>query len=276
MSGNRAVLSVDVESFAHTPAYRRASGEVSDPEAIGPDAMDRILATLDDHDADATFFVVSEVAERFPDAVADAAAAGHEIGSHTHTHPLLTDVSGAQRREELRRSKEILESVTGASVDGFRAPAFDVSADHFDLVADAGYGYDSSVAPCRSVFGWYDGEWSVRRPTPAGRLREGAPDRLTELPIAVMPGLRLPLTGAWLRLLGVRYALAGMRWLARQGVVPVLYVHPWEFVRLPAIEGVPRRVYVRTGEWMWRALDRLLSAPFEFVTAGEVVREARA
>lgn len=276
MSRPRAVLSVDVESFAHTPAYRRASGAAPDPEAVGPDAMDRVLATLADHDADATFFVVSEVAERFPDAVAGAAAAGHEIASHTHTHPLLTDVSPERRREELHRSKEILESVTGEAVEGFRAPAFAVGDDHFELVADAGYRYDSSVAPCRSVLGWYGGEWSVRRPTPAGDLRDGAPDGLTELPVAVMPWLRLPLTGAWLRFFGVRYALAGMRWLARQGVAPVLYVHPWEFASLPAVEGVPRRVYVRTGEWMWRALDRLLSAPFEFVTAGEVVREARA
>ncbi len=276
MSRPRAVLSVDMESFAHTPAYRRATGSAPDPGAVGPDAMDRLLATLDAHDADATFFVVSEVAERFPDAVAEAAAAGHEIGSHTHTHPLLTDLSREQRREELRRSREVLESATGGPVDGFRAPAFDVADDHFELVADAGYRYDSSVAPCRSVFGWYDGEWSVRRPTPAGVLRDGAPDDLTELPVGVMPGLRLPLTGAWLRFFGVRYALAGMRWLARRGVVPVLYVHPWELASLPAVEGVPRRVYVRTGAWMWRALERLLSAPFEFVTAGEVVREARA
>jgi hypothetical protein len=86
-----------------------------------------------------------------------------------------------------------------------------------------------------------------------------------------MPGVRLPLTGTWLRFFGVRYTVLGMRLLARRGIAPVLYVHPWEFADLPAVDGVPRRVYVRTGEWMRKAVQRLLDQPFEFVTARSVV-----
>lgn len=266
----RAVLSVDVESFAHTPAYRAASGTLDDPEAIGPDAMDRLLATLEAHEATATFFVVSEVAERFPDAITNAAASGHEVASHTHTHPFLPDLTREARREELKRSRDVLEAITGSRVDGFRAPAFERSDDHFEHLADAGYRYDSSVAPCRSVFGWYDDDWSSQRPVSVGVHRADVHTRLTELPVAVMPGLRLPLSGAWLRFFGVHYTLAGMHWLARRRITPILYVHPWELVALPDVEGVPRRVTVRTGDWLWRALDRLLGSSFEFVTAREV------
>lgn len=275
MSQQRAVLSVDVESFGHTPAYRAANGTLDDPGAIGPDAMDRLLATLEAHDAAATFFVVSEVAERFPDAVTAAAASGHEVGSHTHTHPFLPDITRAERREELQHSREVLEAITGGTVDGFRAPAFDRSDDHAELLADTGYRYDSSVAPCRSVFGWYDDDWSSQRPTAIDSLRAGDAGRLPELPIAVMPGLRVPLSGAWLRFFGVHYTLAGMHWLAHRGIVPILYIHPWELVSLPPVEGVPRRVTVRTGAWLWQAIDRLLSSSFEFVTAREVAQEVR-
>lgn len=271
----RAVLSIDFESFAHTPAYRSASGSIPDPEAVGPGTMERLLSALDTHDADATFFVVSEVAQRYPDRIVAAADAGHEIASHTHSHPLLTDCTLTERREELEQSREVLHSVTGADVDGFRAPAFDFGDDHFELLADAGYSYDSSVAPCRSIPGWYGGEWDVHEPTPASVLREGAPESLTELPIAVMPGLGLPLTGTWIRFFGVHYTLLGMQLLARRGITPVLYVHPWELATLPAVEGVPKRVYVRTGAWMWRAIERLLASDFAFVTAREVVEEAR-
>lgn len=274
MSQQRAVLSVDFESFAHTPAYRAASGTLDDPGAIGPGTMDRLLATFEAHDATATFFVVSEVAERFPDAITDAAAAGHEVASHTHTHPFMPDISREERVEELQHSKEVLESITGATVDGFRAPAFERSDDHVELLADTGYRYDSSVAPCRSVFGWYDDDWSSQRPTSIGVHRAGESARLTELPIAVMPGLRLPLSGAWLRFFGVHYTLAGMHWLSYQGIVPILYIHPWELVSLPDVEGVPSRVTVRTGEWLWRAIDRLLASPFEFVTSREVAEVA--
>jgi hypothetical protein len=275
MANPRAVLSIDFESFAHTPAYRGASGSVPNPEDIGPGTMERLLSTLENHDADATFFVVSEVAQRHPDRIVAAAEAGHEIASHTHTHPLLSDCDSEQRCEELVRSREVLQSVTGTDVAGFRAPAFDFVDDHFDLLADAGYSYDSSVAPCRSIPGWYGGEWDIHEPTPVSDLRDGAPESLTELPIAVMPGLGLPLTGTWIRFFGVRYTLLGMRLLARKGITPVLYVHPWELATLPRVEGVPRRVYVRTGAWMWRAVARILASEFEFVTARDVVGESR-
>jgi len=271
---SRAILSIDFESFAHTLAYRNASGSIRNPEDVGPGEMERLLDTFAEHDVDATFFVVSEVAQRHPGRIVAATEDGHEIASHTHTHPLLTDCTAAQRRDELLHSREVLESVTDASVTGFRAPTFDFGDDHFQLLAESGYEYDSSVAPCRSIPGWYGGEWSVREPTPASALQDGAPDSLTELPIAVMPGLGLPLTGTWIRFFGVHYTLLGMRLLARRGIVPVLYVHPWELATLPTVEGVPRRVYVRTGEWMWRALEHLLSSDFAFVTAGEIAEEA--
>jgi hypothetical protein len=56
-----------------------------------------------------------------------------------------------------------------------------------------------------------------------------------------------------------------MYWLARRGVAPVLYVHPWELVDLPEIRGVPERIYVRSGAYMRRAVERILATPFEFV-----------
>ena len=78
----------------------------------------------------------------------------------------------------------------------------------------------------------------------------------------------------WLRFFGPRYTVAGMKLLARRGIAPVLYVHPWELVDLPAVEGVPRRVYVRTGDWMRRAVEYILDQPFDFTTARSVVAEA--
>jgi peptidoglycan/xylan/chitin deacetylase (PgdA/CDA1 family) len=277
MSTPRAVLSVDLESFQQLPAYRTASGSLDGTDAeraLGISVVDGLCDRLAAHDAEATFFVVGELAERYPDTVATVADAGHEIASHTHTHRNLSELATAERRTELERSRETLERVTGAEVTGFRAPSFDVPDGHFAAVAAAGYGYDSSVVPCRSIPGWYGGEWSARRPCTGPDLVDGAPRDIEELPVAVMPGLRLPLTGAWLRLFGVRYALLGMSLLASQGITPVLYVHPWEFCSLPDVAGVPRRVYARTGGWMWRALDRLLGSDFEFVTARSALAAA--
>lgn len=269
----RAVLSVDFELFEHTPAVRNAAGDL--PETgVGLDGGRFLREAFEDHDAATTWFVVSEVAEEFPDAVRSLATEEHEIGSHTRTHQLLTDLNPEERRAQLQASREALQTVTGREVAGFRAPAFDFPADHFEALAAAGYDYDSSVVASRAIPGWYGGEYELQRPAPARTVQAGAPPELSELPVSVMPRLRLPLTGTWLRFFGPRYTIWGMRWLARRNITPVLYVHPWELVDLPAVEGVPGRVYWHTGAWMRRAVNRILGTEFQFVTAREALAAA--
>ncbi|MEF8784285.1 MAG: polysaccharide deacetylase family protein [Haloarculaceae archaeon] len=267
----RAALSVDVEFFSHMPAYRGASG-TTDLTAVGYNGIGFLLDSFADTGGAGTFFTVSEIAESHPDTVATIAER-HELGSHTHTHRHLTELSAADRRAELTDSKQLLEDASGTEVTGFRAPSFDFADDHFKMLADTGYEYDSSVVPCRSIPGWYGGEYEVRRPVPASAVRPGAPDTLTEVPVAVMPGVQLPLTGTWIRFFGVQYTLLGMKLLACHDIAPVLYVHPWELVDLPAVEGVPSRVYWRTGEYMRRAVRRILDTDFEFVPVGQLAEE---
>ncbi|MDS0221574.1 polysaccharide deacetylase family protein [Haloarcula sp. S1AR25-5A] len=269
---NRAVLSIDFELFTQTPAYRSASG-TTDRDGVGLDGGRFFREILAEYDATSTAFVVSEVAETHPDAVRALADSGLEIASHTHTHQLLSDLDSDGRRAELSQSKAVLERVTGDVVSGFRAPAFDITDDHFDLLADTGYTYDSSVVSSRSIPGWYGGEYDVHEPVPATEIRADAPATITEFPASVMPGLQLPLTGTWLRFFGPRYTILGMKLLARRGITPMLYVHPWELVDLPAVEGVPTRVYVRTGDWMRRAVERILKQDFEFTTARAVLED---
>ncbi|MFB6150390.1 MAG: polysaccharide deacetylase family protein [Haloarculaceae archaeon] len=268
-----AALSVDFEFFTHLPAYRGARG-TTDATDLGVEGVERLCDAFESAGAAGTWFTVGDIAEDYPSVLGRVADGGHEIASHTHTHQHLSELDAPDRRFELVRSKERLEAATGADVDGFRAPSFDLADDHFAELADAGYEYDSSVVPCRSIPGWYGGEFDTCRPSPATDVDPGAPPGFREVPVAVMPRLRLPLTGTWIRFFGVNYTLAGMYWLARRGVPPVLYVHPWELSDLPAVEGVPRRVYFRTGSYMRRAVERILDADFEFVTVRSLAENA--
>jgi len=268
-----AAVTIDVELFSQTPAYRAASGS-ADREGIGLDGLEFLLDALEDANATTTCFVVSKIAEAHPEAVRSIVEAGHEIGSHTRTHRLLTDLEPGERYEELVRSKERLESTTGATISGFRAPAFDFGPDHFHALSAAGYGYDASVVASRAIPGFYGGEYRLQRPVPATQVDPTAPDSITAIPTSVMPGLRLPLTGFWLRLFGVHYTILGMKLLARRGIAPVLYVHPWEFVDLPDVEGVPRRVTFRTGTWMRRAVERILDQPFAFRSLWQILEDS--
>jgi hypothetical protein len=277
-----AALSVDLEFFQHAPAYRTATGTADRP-AIGREGVDFLLDAFEAAGATGTFFTVSDIVADHS-AMLDRVARRHELGSHTHSHRHLSELSADERRDELAGSRARLEAATGADVVGFRAPSFDVADDHFSLLSETGYEYDSSVVPCRSIPGWYGGEWDTWRPSPASAVaRDATADLsaapatadLTEVPLAVMPGLRLPLTGTWIRFFGVRYTILGMKLLARRNIAPVLYVHPWELVDLPEIEGVPSRIYVRSGAYMRRAVERILAEPFEFVPVGALAEDVR-
>lgn len=266
-----AALSVDVEFFSHLPAYRGAGG-TTDRTGVGSDGIEFLIDAFDDTGGTGTFFIVSDIADTHPELITTIAEQ-HEVGSHTHTHRHLSELSRGERRTELKQSKERLEAVCGVDITGFRAPSFDFTDDHFELLADTGYTYDSSVNPCRSIPGWYGGVYNTRHPVPASIVNSTAPVGLTEVPVAVMPGLGLPLTGTWIRFFGVGYTLLGMKLLARRGITPVLYVHPWELVDLPAVEGVPSRVYWRTGAYMRRAIQRILRTDFEFVSVGQLAAD---
>lgn len=269
---NKAVLSIDYERFSDIPATRN----VDLPEQGGDVALAGI-EWLRERFAEAgvstTIFAVSDFAEATPETIEGLTDDGHEIASHTCTHRHLSDLNPDERRGELERSRTSLERLCGRPVLGFRAPSFDIPADHFESVSEAGYAYDSSVVPSRSIPGWYGGRFDAMAPTAASTLVESAPAELTEVPLAVWPRLRLPLSGAWLRFFGVRYVLVGMHRLSRLGITPVLYVHPWELANPPRVDGVSRRVYWRTGPYARRAVDRLLDSAFDFVPIRDVLAE---
>jgi peptidoglycan/xylan/chitin deacetylase (PgdA/CDA1 family) len=272
-SKKRAAVTVDFELFRHTPAFRSANGTLTD-DSLGLEAAEYLLDVFDDADATATFFIVSEVANEYPEVIKRISNAGHEIASHTHTHQLLPEIKPSDRYEELRLSRQILEQVTNQSVSGIRAPAFELYDGYFRDLNTAGYEYDSSVNPCRAIPGWYGGDYDVRRSVSTAVVDPSAPSELVEVPIAVSPYIRLPVGGAWMRLLGRKYTLWGTQTIAARGIPPVIYTHPWEFVDLPEIAGVPRRVTWRTGNWMCETLERILALPLDFVSVAKIASDA--
>lgn len=91
--------------------------------AWDPENLPEILKTLEAHGARATFFAVGQWAEDNPDAIKAIGSAGHEIGSHSNTHPDMTGLSEEAVREELRRSRERIKKAGGGSAALFRAPS---------------------------------------------------------------------------------------------------------------------------------------------------------
>lgn len=88
-----------------------------------PEDTPRILDALDRHQARATFFLIGERAERYPELVAEILRRGHEVAHHTHTHPARSFwCAGPKRvRAELDRALEAFKRA-GAAPRWFRPP----------------------------------------------------------------------------------------------------------------------------------------------------------
>lgn len=256
-------LTIDVEDYfqvsAFAPHIDRADWDAR--ECRVERNVDRILAILDQHRTQATFFTLGWIAERYPALVRAIVAQGHELASHGYGHQRVSDLTPAAFSADIERTKALLEDLSGQAVLGYRAPSFSIGEKNlwaFDCLARAGYRYSSSIYPIR-----HDHYGMPDAPRFAHAVRPG----LMEVPITTLrlAGRNFPSSGGgYFRLLP--YALS--RWMLRRvnegdGQSAIFYFHPWEIdVDQPRIAGIGAKTRFRhyvNIERMERRLQQLLS-----------------
>ena len=227
----RHFFTVDVEEYFQVVAlapYAPMAKWESFPTRVEA-SIDEVLALMARHDALGTFFTVGWVAERHPEMMRRIVAAGHEVASHTYDHLRITHQSREHFRESVRKTKRIIEDITGSAVIGFRAPSFSIVPGcewALDILIEEGHRYDSSLFPVRrSGYGYPGG---ARDPyvltRPVGSLVEFPPVTLDVL------GARLPAAGgAYFRILPPALVHAALRSSESRGVPGTFYIHPWEW-----------------------------------------------
>jgi len=106
----------------------------------GPDPhyTPQILDTLAEYEVRAMFFVCGEMAVRNQDVLARMSDEGHIVGNHTWSHPLLTGLSRARIRAEMKRTSDVIEDGYGERPRWFRAPYGAWNRTVFQLGADMG------------------------------------------------------------------------------------------------------------------------------------------
>ncbi|MFF4545646.1 polysaccharide deacetylase family protein [Streptomyces sp. NPDC001435] len=97
-----------------------------------------ILDTLDEYGVRAMFFVCGEMAVDNKELLARMADAGHIVGNHTWTHPLLTQLDRAEIRSEMVRTSDVIEDAYGERPWWFRAPYGAWNRAAFQLGAEMG------------------------------------------------------------------------------------------------------------------------------------------
>ena len=222
----RAAVSVDLDGLHHYARIHGLEDSLLDAKArslhltVG---LPRLLALFKRLGLKATLFVVGEdVAGEAAEVLREAAEAGHELASHSHTHPYaLAQASAEAVEDELAHAEEALASVAGRRPVGFRAPGYTLSRAMLVALTRREYLYDASVFPAAP---YYLAKAAVlasmallgrpsasRLDTPRVLLAPRGPYRpdvrrpyrlgaapLLELPMAVTPLLRVPFFGTLL------------------------------------------------------------------------------
>jgi polysaccharide deacetylase family protein (PEP-CTERM system associated) len=266
-------LTFDVEDYYHVEAFQSVipRADWDRHERRVQHGTRKILEILARHRITATFFILGWVAERAPGVVKEIQAAGHDIGSHGYGHQIIYHQTPDEFTEDVRRSLQIIEDITGEKVLGYRAPSFSVTKRSLwaiEILKSFGLTYDSSVFPIlHDIYGIPD---SPRHPY---EIAEG----LWEFPMttARLLGKNLPIGGGgYLRIFPYRVTRWGIRQANSAGMPAIVYLHPWEldpdhpriktsslnyFRHYANLEKTENRLAALCNDFQFTSLRRLLS-----------------
>ena len=114
--------------------------------AWGNEDTQKILEVLKKHDVRVTFFMTGGWVENYPDDVKAILAAGHDLGNHSENHKNMSQLSDAEKREELMQVHDKVLELTGYEMFLFRPPYGD---------------YDNAVVNVAKDCGYYTIQWDV-------------------------------------------------------------------------------------------------------------------
>ncbi|HEV8285996.1 MAG TPA: polysaccharide deacetylase family protein [Chitinophagaceae bacterium] len=232
----KILLSFDVEEFDLPMEYKQKIS-IEEQLEVGYKGLVELEAITNNLNAQFTLFTTAFFADHFPDNI-KTLSRQHEIASHTYFHSTF-------KEEDLKTSKEKLETIIGKPIYGLRMPRMKfVNA---DVISQAGYQYNSSINPT-----WVPGRYNNLH-LPRTIFSENG---LMQLPVSVTPHFRIPLF--WLAFKNMPYSIflkMALQTLRHDGYV-CLYFHPWEFIDLSNYK-LP--FYIKTdSKKLFQKLNRLI------------------
>ena len=235
-------LTVDVEDWFHICGVG-GTLEAAHWDRLPSRVVETTRLLLDDFaaaGARATFFVLGWVAERHPRLVEEILRAGHEVGSHGHTHRRAYELGPDRFVGDVRRSVAVLTAAGAPAVRMFRAPEWSIndrSIWALELLVREGFAIDASMAPLRIV-------GSVKYPRQP-HVRHTAAGPILELPpfVTTRFGQVMPLGWGWgLRMSSPARVLRTIENANTARVPAVLTIHPWEVDPDPPRVSLPPRL----------------------------------
>ena len=271
-------ISIDVEDWFQVenlrPSFPLTSWD-SQELRVGR-ATETVLKILSTHQVRGTFFMLGWVADRLPHIVRDIIAEGHEIACHGYSHVMTQQMTSQELREDIFRSKAVLEDFTGERIRGYRAPSFSISEELLSILKEMNFDYDSSLNP----FGQHDRYGALSESVTGRPFRHKT--GIIEVPMATLEVLTfdLPISGGgFFRLYPEPLFRAAVKKFLGSFDCYVFYLHPWEFdPGHPRIDRLPLLTRFRHYNGLRQTagrFDRFLSdvAQYQLSPIGEALDE---
>jgi len=147
-------MTVDVEDYFHVSAFENSinkSDWTKMPLHVEKNTY-RLLELFAEHNVKSTFFTLGWVAERCPNLIKAIVEQGHELASHGFAHQRITEMSQDDFFADVKKSKCILEQLSGTKVIGYRAPSFSINDSNtwvYEKLIELGFEYSSSTYPIK-------------------------------------------------------------------------------------------------------------------------------
>lgn len=115
-------LRMFVDAICKGPKGKHAVALTFD-DGPSPEHTPKVLELLKKADAKATFFVIGKKAEKYPEIIRAILEQGHSLGSHSYAHSRAFSLLSTNAvREDIKRSLDALEAITGSRPRLFRPP----------------------------------------------------------------------------------------------------------------------------------------------------------
>jgi polysaccharide deacetylase family protein (PEP-CTERM system associated) len=231
------IFTVDVEDWYHgISGYTNVQAPTSRIEYSIP----KMIALLKKYNVTATFFVLGEVAQKYPELVEEIIHAGHEIGCHCFKHKHLGEIGCAAFNQDLKKATHLLERLSGKPIVSFRAPLFSITKSTLwaiEIINRQGYLFDSSIFPSfHPFYGIPDEPVFPHQRTCLNNTKDcptnnHKSNEVIEFPVLTKKILNVNLPvggGAYLRFLREKFFINSIQLMNKKNLPATLYIHPWE------------------------------------------------
>jgi polysaccharide deacetylase family protein (PEP-CTERM system associated) len=142
MKTKKFYLTVDLEEWYHLLYLRKYTNFKGQDFFVF--RLNNFLTYLKNKKIYATFFVLAELAQKYPELIKKIHNNNHEICCHGLNHELISEKSEIQFVDELITAKKIIEKIIGEEIYGYRAPCFSLTNETLERLESIGFKYDSS------------------------------------------------------------------------------------------------------------------------------------